>query len=276
MLTAGQQERLAELFRLSLGAARVIDLAHGRRLAEQAGVPLLAVERFALSLGVVPRRYERNIGTLGVEGQRRLLGCSAAVVGLGGLGGHVVELLARLGVGRVAGLDGDTFDDGNLNRQLLATAENLGDSKAAAAAARVARVNPAVAFEAHAVPFEQAPPDVLAGRDAVFDCLDTIPARRELARRCAAAGVALVHGAIAGWCGQVAVVPPGSGLLERLFSGSGAGGLEQRLGCLPFTAAAAAGIMVAAAVPVLLGRPAAGRSVCFFDLQSGEWETVEL
>jgi len=221
-------------------------------------------------------RYARNIGAIGIDGQRKLLNSSATIVGLGGLGGHVLESLARVGIGRIVGIDPDTFDESNLNRQLLALTTNLGRSKVAAAAARLAQVNPAIEFTAHASPFEDVSDETLADSDIIFDCLDTIPARRELARRCADMGLTLIHGAIAGWSGQVAICRPGSGVLEKLYPGE-KHGIEPRLGTLPFTAAVAAHIMVARAVTVLLDQqPPEPDTILFFDLQANEWQTVEL
>ena len=95
------------------------------------------IEAAALSLGVCPERYLRNFEAYSLEEQLRLLSGRVALVGLGGLGGYVLELLARAGVGAVRVADGDEFCPSNLNRQLFATRRGLGGDKAAAAAARL-------------------------------------------------------------------------------------------------------------------------------------------
>ena len=275
MLTEKETSRLRAALGAAVGPSRQLSLDETRRIAAETALTLRQVEWGALQEGIVPRRYDRSIPSLGLDGQAVLLARRVAVVGLGGLGGCVVETLARLGVGRIVGVDPDVVAESNLNRQLLARAENLGQPKAAAAAARVRQVNPAVDFQAHHAAFQQLANAALPGCNLVFDCLDSIPARRELARRCAAAGIALVHGAIAGWCGQVAVCPPGSGLVDRLYAGKDEG-LEQRQGNLPFTAAIAANVMVAEALGALLGRAEPEPHLRFFDLQAGDWETGEL
>jgi molybdopterin-synthase adenylyltransferase len=224
----------------------------------------------------IEERYVRNLGTIGADGQRKLLDSSAAIVGLGGLGGHVLESLARVGVGRIVGIDPDTFEASNLNRQLLARTDNLGRRKVDEAAARLKQINPGVAFTGHASPVEEVGDEILADCAIIFDCLDTIPARRELARRCAALGLTLIHGAIAGWSGQIAVCRPGSSVLGKLYPGE-KHGIEPRLGSLPFTAAVAAHVMVARAVTVLLEQESPeSNTILFFDLQANEWQTVEL
>ena len=275
MPTDDQRDRLRARFAEDAGITDRLSGEQAARIAAETGLPLRAVERFALGEGIIPERYDRNIGTLGADGQRRLLESCVIVVGLGGLGGHVVEVLARLGVGRIVGVDPDTFVESNLNRQLLCDMDSLGKLKTEQGALRVARVNPAVEFVPCPTTFDRVDDGVVAGCDIVFDCLDGIEARLELVTRCEAAGRMLVHGAIAGWSGQVGLVPPGSGLLEQLYAGQKRG-IEKRLGNLPFTAAVAASLMVAAAVPVLLGRPPSLRGLQLFDLLNGEWQTVAL
>jgi molybdopterin/thiamine biosynthesis adenylyltransferase len=224
------------------------------------------VEAAALSLGIVPRRYDRNIGTLGLDGQARLLKTKVLVAGLGGLGGHVVESLARLGVGRITGVDGDSFDETNLNRQIYCEMGSLGREKAGAAKALVAQVNPAVEFTPHAARIESLGPKIFKGCGLVFDCLDSIPSRLELSKACSEHRLVLVHGAIAGWSGEVGICLPGEGTIEKIYSGAaGTRGIEAELGNLPMTAAVAANMMVALSLPVLLGcKPA--KSLRFFDL----------
>jgi molybdopterin/thiamine biosynthesis adenylyltransferase len=230
----------------------------------------------ALAAGTVPARYERNLAALDIEELRALLESSVAVIGLGGLGGHVVESLARLGVGRILGVDPDRASESNLNRQILTTPDTLGESKARLAERRVQAVNPDVEFAGREQPFGEVERSAYSGCTLVFDCLDSIPARLELEGLCGELGCVLIHGAIAGWAGQVAVVPPGSGLLGRLY-GTGRRGLEESEGNLAFTAAVAANLMVARAVPLLTAAPAPERGLVFvFDLRAWDWEIVEM
>jgi len=216
---------------------------------------------------LVPRRYLRNIGALSPGEQIKLMGSHVLVIGLGGLGGYAIESLARLGVGRITGVDRDVFDETNLNRQLLSETGNLGKSKAGAARQRLRRINPNVVFTAITADFEFMGIEAIQNCGLVFDCLDNIPARRRLARRCAEAGVTIVHGAIAGWCGQIAVCPPKSQLLEKIYAeAKRPRGEEIKSGNLVMTAAVTANLMVAAAIPILLGQPAKA-GLHFFDLR---------
>ena len=76
--------------------------------------------------------------------QLQLFRSKVAVVGSGGLGGYILEQLARLGVGQIVAIDDDVFEENNLNRQLLSTPAHLGRVKVEVAAERIADVNPAV------------------------------------------------------------------------------------------------------------------------------------
>ena len=93
-------------------------------------------------------RYERNIPALTAAECLALRTKRVLVVGCGGLGGHIIDQLARIGVGTIRAVDGDVFEETNLNRQLLSSVPLLGVNKAKAAADHIGRVNPAVTVEA--------------------------------------------------------------------------------------------------------------------------------
>ena len=131
------------------GMPPLIGLSAVRRLAVEWGVPPLQVERTALENGVVPVRYQLNLGTIGIAGQLELLLSTVGVCGLGGLGGGVVESLARFGVGRLILVDGDVFEEHNLNRQLFCTETSPGRPKVDEASERVAAVNSSIEVASH-------------------------------------------------------------------------------------------------------------------------------
>ena len=86
--------------------------------------------------------FSRTRRLLGPEAMEKLARSRVAVFGLGGVGGHAAEALARSGVGALDLIDHDRISESNLNRQLLATTETLGRYKADAAAERIARITP--------------------------------------------------------------------------------------------------------------------------------------
>lgn len=244
------------------------------KIANQTKIPLRAVEWFALEKGLTLHRYQRNIGSLGAAGQKALLEKKVIVVGLGGLGGYVLEELARAGLGQIVGVDPDIFDETNLNRQLLAELGNLGKSKVPEAKKRLQKINKAVEFTGFADPFDKLPEQTWSEADLVFDCLDNIEDRLKLADNCSLANVPLVHGAIGGWYGEVGIVWPGTGTLAKMY-GSRRKGIEQYLGTPPFTAAITASLMVAKGIKLLTEKTSAReQKMLFFDLLQDDWQTM--
>lgn len=244
-------------------AYRSLPFAEQLRLAGQAGSSHQIVQMAALEMDIVPEVYARNQTSLSCKQQIELLRARVAIVGLGGLGGAVCELLARIGIGRLILIDGDRFADSNLNRQLLSSTETLGQCKAEVAVRRVAQVNPAVICRP-VTEFLTGDngTDLLAGAAVAVDCLDSIPARLLLQDLCKVLGIVLVSAAIGGASGQATVVLPGDEGLYRVYRGneSTGAGAEGRLGTLPFTAMAMAAVECAEVVAVALGRPAALRN----------------
>lgn len=86
-------------------------------------------------------RYERNMSALSKKENEKLKDFSVVVIGCGGLGGYTVEMLARLGIGHITVVDGDSFSESNLNRQILSNNQNLGKNKAVEAKKRMEIVN---------------------------------------------------------------------------------------------------------------------------------------
>lgn len=178
-------------------------------LARRYGVPEREVELTALSRDVVPDRYQRNLGTVGRDGQVKLLRSKVAIFGAGGLGGYIVEGLARMGVGRLLVVDGDVFEAHNLNRQLLSTERDLGRSKVDCASERVAGINSAVSVAAVRTSAGRGNlPGLLEDIDVAVDALDNLSARFDLQEAAQAWGIPMVHGAIAGYLVQVMTIFP--------------------------------------------------------------------
>ena len=259
-------------------ALRTVPFEALRELARSAGASMGEAERALLSRGLVPRRYARNIGTLGMAGQLRVLESKVAVFGLGGLGGFIAELLARLGVGRLVLVDGDRFSDDNLNRQTLSSTENLGEPKAEAAAGRIAAINPSVDTEVHCRRVGREEMEkVLDGCDVAMDALDNVPSRLELEKACAARGIPLVHGAIAGLAGQVMTVFPGDPGLRALYPGEMEHGVELATGNPASTPALVAALEVNEAVKVIagIGQPLRNR-LLFIDTENDQFEIADM
>lgn len=226
----------------------------------------------------LPARYSRNCEALSQEECALLAGKRVAVVGAGGLGGSVFEALARIGVGHLRVIDGDVFEESNLNRQLLSTEAGLGQPKAQAAVARAAAVNSTVEVEAVVEYLTQEnAAQLLQGVDCVVDCLDNLEARFWMARAAAELGIPVVYGAIAGWFGQVCTVFPGDVSFVEVYGSAEGTSQHKKLGNLPFTAYAVAACQAAECVKLLCGREGLLRNrLLMLDLLDGSAEEMPL
>jgi len=252
-----------------------------QKIAATAGVTGREVEIAALENGIVPERYTRNMKSLSTVEQIKLLQATVTIVGLGGLGGTVTEMLARLGIGRLNLIDGDVFEDSNLNRQLTSTTSKVGVSKADTARERVAQINPGLAVTTHQLFLdEQNAADLIAGSDVVVDCLDSLKSRYYLAVASRNAGAPLVVAAVAGLSGQVTVFFPGDNGFESVYGIPGdvpEKGVETQLGNLAPIVGMIANIECAEVVKILLGRGKPLRNrMLLVDLLESTFETVDL
>lgn len=226
----------------------------------------------------LPQRYLRNLNALSEVDCAALAAAHVAVVGCGGLGGYVIESLARVGVGALRVIDGDVFEESNLNRQLLATEGNLSTAKADAARERVAAVNSEVKVDTRRVLLtEQNAGELIAGSDCVVDCLDSLEARFWLAHAASELGIPVVYGAIAGWFGQTCTVYPGDVSFVTVYGQIEGESAHEELGNLPFTASAVAAVQAAETIKVLTGKGVPLRNrLLMVDLLSGTFDEVEL
>jgi len=217
-------------------------------------------------------RYIRNLGALSEAECALLREKTVLVAGCGGLGGYLIEMLLRLGVGEIRAADGDCFEASNLNRQLFSAPGLLGKPKAEVAAERAAAVNPDVRFVAVPEFVTEANVDsLIRGCDAVLDALDNIASRHMLAKACAQAHIPLIHGAICGWSAQAAVVMPGDDLMEQIYP---AGAALSSKASLSFTPPFCAALQTALCVQLLTGREIETGKLYVADLLYMEMETL--
>lgn len=223
--------------------------------AEKFNMSLGEVEEAMLAAGWLPARYQRNRKMLSTEQQLKIFRSCVAVIGCGGLGGYILEQLARLGVGKIIAIDPDVFEEHNLNRQLLSSPRLLGHPKALTAKARVNDINPALTLVAVEKAFDgDNGASLVAGADVVVDAVDNVNARKALDIVCREIGIPLVHGAIAGWYGHVSTQYPGDEIIEKLYGqADDSPGVESQLGNPSFTPGAAASFQVAEVCKILSG-----------------------
>lgn len=260
---------------------RVIENKNVRRLAAQRKIPMRAAEILCLNQNVAPLRYLRNIGTLGIEGQLKVRCASVAVCGAGGLGGTVIEFLARAGIGHLIVIDYDKFSESNLNRQIMATEADLGKAKVKVAAVRIKKINAAVQVSAvfrkiNARNVEQ----IIKDAQVVIDGLDNARTRVAVARACAELRIPFVHAAVAGWCGQlVSVFPEDEGFKSICaeMDSKKRKGMEALVGTPSATPAAVAAWQAQEAIKIITGIGAPVRErMLFLDFSAGSIDEIKL
>jgi len=206
----------------------VIGLKTVASIADSQGISVKEVEITALKHEVIPRRYLRNIGTIGLDGQIKLLQSTVAVVGAGGLGGTIVELLARQGVGHLIIIDNDCFTEENLNRQIMSTERNLGEYKTAVATKRAREVNSAITVTTFLERLtKENAQKLLNGARVVVDGLDNLSSRLAVEQACRQLAIPYVHASIAGFSGQLMTIFPEDVGLSSVYGSSSNTILEQ-------------------------------------------------
>jgi len=220
-------------------------------------------------------RYSKNMKMLTAEENERLRTFKVAIIGCGGLGGYIAEMLARLGIGNLICIDGDVFDESNLNRQIISRENNIGKHKAKVAHEHLSGVNSSIdiSYKIEMLDYENAE-GILYGYDLVFDAVDSIQTKLMLQKVCEKLEIPMIYGAIAGWYGQVSTILPGDRTLEKIYRADA--GIESELGNPSFTPATVASIQVAEGLKVLLGKPEIlSKKMLYIDLLNQEYETIE-
>jgi molybdopterin-synthase adenylyltransferase len=250
-------------------------------LEETLAVSAKKIEITALENGIIPERYVRNFNAFSNKDQIKLLQSKVAVVGLGGLGGSVTEILARIGIGTLILIDGDDFEDSNLNRQMLSLQNAIGTSKALAAAERVKKINSSIAIIAHQQFLdEQNALNLLSQAHVIVDCLDNIPTRFIVHEAAKKIKKPLVSSAVAGASGQVTTIFPEDKGLFLIYGEPdkySSVGVEKFLGCLPHAVNFLSAIECSEVVKILLNRGSVLRNqLLLVDLNSNMFEIMNL
>jgi molybdopterin/thiamine biosynthesis adenylyltransferase len=250
-------------------------------LSRTSGASGREIEIMALEHGVVPERYVRNMKTFSPQDQVALLKAQVSIVGLGGLGGTMVEILARLGIGTLNVIDGDTFEESNLNRQFLSTPRLMAKSKADAAERRIKEINPSITVKQHSQFLDQNNGlDLLNRPDVIADCLDNLKTRFVLERLCRQIGSPLVSAAVAGSTGHVTTIYPQDQGLKLIYGDPAKTppqGAEVSLGTVPYSVTFLAALECAEIVKIIQHKgPLLRNKLLVADLNDGVFDVINL
>ncbi|MFH2091170.1 MAG: HesA/MoeB/ThiF family protein [Pseudomonadota bacterium] len=226
-------------------------------------------------------RYDKNFDTLSRDDQKKLMASKVVVIGLGGLGGGVCEMLARTGVGHLTLIDGDCFEASNLNRQVLSQEHLVGKPKALAAEQRIHAINSEVMAIARVEYLDESSLyERIRGAHVVMDCLDSIDMRFKLQAAAFKASVPIVSGAIAGVTGQVTTIFPGDKGYDLIYgqnTKSRSKGVETKTGNLSYCALFVSSVQSSECIKILLGRGDMLRNkLLIADLWSNTFDVLDL
>lgn len=223
-------------------------------VADILNIPLYQVYVKCMEKGIVPLRYLRNMPSITLKDQITLQTSRVAVVGSGGLGGHIIEGLCRLGVGVLHIFDPDSFDETNLNRQAFSAQNTLGKPKVEVMQDCCRLINPAVRITAHQIAVnDEKQAGLFADAQVIIDALDTPGDRLALAAIADKCRLPLVHGTVAGFGGRVMLIHPLDGRMEMLYGGpKEAVSAEHLLGTPVLSPAIVASFQMMAVLNILL------------------------
>lgn len=138
--------------------------------------------------------FVRTAAILGEEAMQRLKKAHVAIFGVGGVGSYTLEALVRSGVGNIDVYDNDCVAESNINRQIIATSDNVGQKKTEAAVTRAKQINPQVNIAGYDIFYlpETADQIDLSKYDYIVDAVDTVAAKLELIARGKALGIPVI------------------------------------------------------------------------------------
>lgn len=145
-------------------------------------------------------RFIRTALVFGDEGMSRLEGARVAIFGVGGVGGHCVQALARAGIGAIDVFDDDVVSITNINRQAVAMTSTIGRPKVEVIRDQILDINPNVVVTCRQMFYtpENADSVDLGVYDYIVDAIDTVKAKLELICRAKAANVPIISAMGAG------------------------------------------------------------------------------
>jgi len=237
--------------RTVIGDAPLLAWAQSRNLSPWEAQVAALRQNFTLE------RYFSHGCSLDLGQQLRLCEGRVLVCGCGGLGGVLISLLARAGVGFLRLVDGDVFAPTNLNRQWFCDASSIGHLKAQVCAARLPDLNPFTRVEAVSEPLTEGNALTLAADiDLALDALDNIAGRLLLARVAKERRIPFIHAAATGWCGQVSTFLPDSrrSLLDVYGNRQYRDATEMTTGIIGTTASVVGSLQAAEAIRLLIGQ----------------------
>ncbi len=190
----------------------------------------------------IPIQFRENLGVVSENDFLKLKKIKVIIVGLGGLGGNLVNNLVRLGVHNLLLVDDDVYEESNLNRQLFSNLNNIGKAKVEVVEDELKKINKAVNVDISITRIQEIDIATLKKYDCIIDTVDNPDTKIYLSNIKDKLNIPLLHGACAGWYGQVGWFLPGSDIVNEVYINKNKG-MEKDLMNPSFTPSVVASIM---------------------------------
>lgn len=189
--------------------------------AQASGSTLFETELKLLRDGMVPLKYIKTVQAIGLKNLIQLRLSNVAVLGCGGVGGFVCETLTRIGVGNLKVIDGDVFEETNLNRQLYSYEDNIGEKKSKVLWETLQRINSAslISYFDQKLTIENFL-EQIGEAAVVVDAIDRLDEGLAFSRICRNKGIPYFFGNIGSSDFRIGAQKSNSDLLERIFKAS--------------------------------------------------------
>ncbi|PID47542.1 MAG: thiamine biosynthesis protein ThiF [Proteobacteria bacterium] len=251
---------------------RFVSLKYYQKKLKKTKLSFRQIERKVFKKGLTPLRFKRNQNTISQHEQFRLFKAHVCIVGCGGLGGNVAELLARIGVGKLTLIDRDSFCEHNLNRQNFSNLNTLHVKKVDVLKENLLLINPALKIHKKPKYLDEKNIDKLLKKaHVVVDCVDDVKTKKLLALWCEKHFKKFVHGAIGGSVLQVST----SAKTKNLYK-TNKKGAEEIYGNLAFTASNCASLQASFCINLLLNKNFNFQDLLFCDLKDYEFVNLPL
>lgn len=197
-------------------------------------------------------QFVNNLGIIDDKEFNKIQSSHVLIVGLGGIGGNFVNNIVRLGIKNITLIDFDKFEISNLNRQLFSNYENIAKYKVNVVRDELLKINPNCNINLLIDKIENVDAEHFKKIDYIVDAVDTPKTKIYISELSNQLNIPLLHGACAGWYGQIGWILPGCNLIAETYK-SRISGLEDELLNPSFTPSAIASMMTSEFVKFIIG-----------------------
>ncbi len=193
--------------------------------------------------------------TLIISEKEKIENTHIAILGLGGLGGYILEYALRLGFKHISIIDYDIIEESNLNRQILSSEKNIGNKKIDVAIKRAESINSKATINYFHEKFDESNSyKILKNIDIAFDGFDNLESRIIAVESCEKLNIPFIYGSVYSFYGMVSTIMPKNNTLEIIYKNYNAKKYETQNETVSFLPPLVASIQMSEATKLILGK----------------------